>query len=156
MRARFRLAALAVAGLGCRNATAPVAAPTVRAAASAAAIPAGRALAVDVTITNATTQEVAISGGAAPAFLEVRDAADHVVAFGRFEILSLIATGTRRLEPGESVSDRAPWAGELNAGGLAGTAAPGRYAVRAAVPYSAAGTSAYAYSAPVAVSLTGP
>jgi hypothetical protein len=149
------LSYLAIATLfagACRSASEPAAVPTVRASVAQSTVTAGQAVLVDVTVTNETSVPMEIFGGPM-AFLEVRDAADRVVAFGRFEVFDMALRPPLRLGPGETRTDRAPWAGELT-GETRRRAPPGTYQLRAAVAVVSA--SARVYSAPVTVVLTPP
>ena len=151
MRLLSRLPVLVLAA-ACGNGTAPAPVLTVLASADRAEVPAGQRLVVDVTVTNETTRPAELPGGPF-AFLEVRDASGRVVAFGRYELMQAIARRPRRLEPGETAADRAPWAGEL--AGSTTRAAPGTYRVRAAVPVQGlGGSSGYQFSPPITVVLT--
>ena len=154
---RLVLLALVLAATSCQTSTEPRPAElTVTATPSRTQFPAGEAIEVKVTVANASSDTVWVPGGFL-ASLEIRDAAGRIVAFGRFQLLTLAARPPRPLAPSESVVDRAPWAGELNVAPVQGTqAAPGTYRIRAAVPLLGRGGNAYAYSAPITVELTPP
>lgn len=155
MRHAASLAAILIAAVACSGPTEPFPRPTVVASVSRAEVKVGETVTVDVTVTNETSRPIKVPDFPT-AFLEVRDAAGRLVAFGRFEIVALIARPPLRLEPGETVTDRVPWAGELT--GANTRAAAGTYQIRAAVPVLGVRANAfvYSYSAPVSVVLTSP
>lgn len=153
-RSLFLLSTLAAASTGCQMSTDPHPVDVaVAVTPSRTRLPAGEAVVIEAVITNVSS-DTAWVPGSFPTFLEVRDAAGHVVAFGRFAIVPLVALPPRPLAPREEVVDRALWAGELNASPARNApAAPGVYHIRAAVPLLRRRSEAYAYSPPVAVEL---
>jgi hypothetical protein len=151
VRRTASLAAIVIAAIACDGPTEPFPRPTVVASVARAEVRVGETVTVDVTVANETSRPIEVFGGPT-AFLEVRDAAGRVVAFGRFEIVSLVGRLPLRLDPGETVVDRAPWAGEL--AGSTTRAAPGSYQIRAAVPLLVVRRYALVYSAPVSVIVT--
>ncbi len=153
MRHTASLAAILIAAVACNGPTEPFPRPTVVASVGRAEVQVGETVAVDVTVTNETSRPIEVPNFPI-AFLEVRDAAGRVVAFGRFGFVAPIWRPPLRLGPGETATDRAPWAGELT--GASTRAAAGRYQIRAAVPLLGVRAKTFVYSAPVSVVLTSP
>jgi len=147
MRPSLSLIALVFAA-ACQGAVAPVVLPSVSATVAQAEVPVGQTLTVDVMLTNDTSRPIEIP--TPMAWLEVRDTAGRVVAFGRFGTMTMQKISDTRLEPGATATDRLRWVGEQNASST--RAATGTYSVRAAVAVRGAG-GAWAYSPPVTVVL---
>ena len=130
---------------GCESGTGPgPVGLAISATPSRLALPVDETVTVEAVVTNVSADTVWIPGGLPVVFLEVRDGTGGVVAFGRFEIMTLPAHPPRGLAPGESVVDRAPWTSRT----------PGAYQIRAAVPRVKDSPGDYAYSAPVSVVFT--
>lgn len=154
-RALALLGGLLPAISGCQVATGPESATAlgVIATASPSQILLGQPLLISIVIKNTSDHPIQIPGAAA-AFLEVRDANHVQIAFGRFEIMPMVAHPPRTLAPGDTAIDHASWAGEVNPSEEAAKA--GWYSIRAVVPVVGARGRTYAYSAPVDVELIAP
>lgn len=161
MPRRIAVVALALAAVGCRGSTEPVARPAVDIAPARAEGPVGRPVTVEVTVTNTTGRAFEVSGDLGT-LLEARDAAGRVAFFGRSGFFSLpISRGPVVLAPGASARDRPSWDGVVgtDASGRAVRAPAGAYQVRAVVRiFRRSGRLVVgdeAYSAPFTLSLTG-
>ena len=144
------IVALALIGSSCQDSNAPARSLAVRATLERTQYRAGESVSVPVEIENTGEGLVRIPGGSIVAFLEVRNAAERVVFFGRSGTFVMPASGTRFLEPGERVTDKPVWSGQV-LGPPDVTADPGTYRLRAAV---AVGDKAdYVLSDPVDVTI---
>jgi len=141
---------------GCSAGTGPAPALRVMAALDRPQVAVGDTVTILVEAVNAGDRALRVPGGGGEAFLEVRDARGRVVEFGR-RVGPTIMLGypPRMLGPGERLSDRPRWAGELQAPAGA-VAAPGVYQVRAAIPVVDGDRRGYAYSNAVELRLTAP
>jgi hypothetical protein len=135
--------------VACQGVAEPVVMPSVSATVAQTTVPVGQTLMVDVTLTNDTSAPIEVPFHMS--MLEVSDAAGRVVARGRFGITTMELGPVRRLEPGETATDRLSWAGEQNVLRIEETI--GTYSVRAMVRVLSP-DNALAYSPPVTVALT--
>ena len=99
--------------------------------------------------------------GSLPSFLEVRDASNRIVFFGRSGNFALAAYPPQEIAPGERITDSPFWATAIIGGGGDGSAPPGTYRVRAAVMVLEGGRGniltrprSYVYSEPLDITVT--
>ena len=115
----------------CSDATAPVPAVAVRATIDRTQFRVGDEVTFATEVRNEGNAAARVPGFPT-VFLEVRDAENRVVFFGRSGTFAAVAYPPRILEPGEQLTDSPIWATRV-IGPSASAAPAGEYRVRAAV-----------------------
>jgi hypothetical protein len=140
-------------GVGCSDPSAP---SSLSVSASLDRTRARPGDAITVATEALNTGEVAVRlPGKLYAMLEVRDAANRVVFFGRSGTFTMELPPPRVLEPGERVTDRPFWA-VVVVGTSTSQAPPGVYRVRAAVSVLGGKKVHYFFSEPMEVTVEAP